>query len=61
MNLDMLKKVILTLKREETVTTYMGLGVAIPHGTGDAKKLQKTGIVMLQYPEGMTLMEKKHS
>lgn len=42
------------VKREETVTTYMGLGVAIPHGTGDAKKkVQKTGIVMLQYPEGV--------
>ena len=40
------------VKREETVTTYMGLGVAIPHGTGDAKKkVQKTGFVMLQYPE----------
>ena len=42
------------VKREQTVTTYMGLGVAIPHGTGDAKKnVQKTGIVMLQYPEGV--------
>ena len=47
------------VKREQTVTTYMGLGVAIPHGTGDAKKnVQKTGIVMLQYPEGVDLMVK---
>lgn len=42
------------LKREKTVTTYMGMGVAIPHGTSDAKgRVQKTGIVMLQYPEGV--------
>lgn len=42
------------LKREETVTTYMGMGVAIPHGTSDAKgRVQKTGIVMLQYPDGV--------
>jgi PTS system mannitol-specific IIC component len=42
------------LEREKTVTTYMGMGVAIPHGTGDAKaNVLKTGIVMLQYPEGV--------
>ncbi|MBU5459867.1 PTS mannitol transporter subunit IICBA [Anaerostipes sp. MSJ-23] len=42
------------VKREDTVTTYMGMGVAIPHGTSDAKgRVKKTGIVMLQYPEGV--------
>ena len=42
------------VKRENTVTTYMGMGVAIPHGTSDAKeRVKKTGIVMLQYPEGV--------
>lgn len=42
------------VKREDTITTYMGMGVAIPHGTSDAKgRVKKTGIVMLQYPEGV--------
>lgn len=26
------------LRREESATTYMGMGIAIPHGTSDAKK-----------------------
>lgn len=48
------------VKREDTVSTYMGMGVAIPHGTGDAKeRVQKTGIVMLQYPEGVDFGEEK--
>lgn len=48
------------LKREETVSTYMGMGVAIPHGTSDAKeKVKKTGIVLLQYPDGVDFGEEK--
>ncbi len=48
------------LERERTVSTYMGLGVAIPHGTSDAKKeVQKSGIVFLQYPEGVWFGEEK--
>lgn len=48
------------VKREDTVSTYMGMGVAIPHGTGDAKeRVQKTGIVMLQYPDGVDFGEEK--
>lgn len=42
------------IKRDETASVYMGMGVAIPHGTADAKnKVKKTGIVLLQYPEGV--------
>ncbi len=48
------------LEREKTVSTYMGLGVAIPHGTADAKQaVKKTGIVLLQYPEGVDFGEEK--
>lgn len=47
-------------EREKTVSTYMGLGVAIPHGTSEAKgEVKKTGIVMLQYPEGVSFGEEK--
>lgn len=41
-------------KREETVSTYLGNGVAMPHGTFEAKQFIKgTGIVVAQYPEGV--------
>ncbi len=42
------------LEREEELTTYIGEGVAIPHGVGAAKKqIKKTGISILQFPEGV--------
>ena len=48
------------LEREKTVSTYMGLGVAIPHGTSEAKdEGKKTGIVLLQYPEGVDFGDEK--
>lgn len=41
-------------EREKLVSTYIGMGVAIPHGTTQAKgTVKKTGIVFLQYPEGV--------
>lgn len=41
-------------EREKLVTTYIGMGVAIPHGTTQAKgTVKKTGIVFFQYPEGV--------
>ena len=41
-------------ERERLVSTYMGMGVAIPHGTTQVKDtVKKTGIVLLQYPEGV--------
>ncbi len=47
-------------EREKLVTTYMGLGVAIPHGTSQAKgTVKKTGIVVMQYPEGVEFGEEK--
>ena len=47
-------------EREKLVTTYMGLGVAIPHGTSQAKgTVKKTGIVVMQYPQGVSFGEEK--
>ncbi|MCD7716503.1 MAG: PTS mannitol transporter subunit IICBA [Lachnospiraceae bacterium] len=47
-------------EREKLTTTYMGMGVAIPHGTTQAKgTVKKTGIVFLQYPEGVDFGEEK--
>ncbi|HCD08862.1 MAG: Phosphoenolpyruvate-dependent sugar phosphotransferase system, EIIA 2, partial [Caldanaerobacter subterraneus] len=38
-------------KREEDVTTYIGNGIAIPHGvSGYVKYIKKSGIVIAQYP-----------
>ena len=42
------------LEREETVSTYLGNGVSLPHGTHAAKsEVLGTGIVVLQYPDGV--------
>lgn len=47
-------------EREKIVTTYMGMGVAIPHGTSQAKgTVKKSGIVVLQYPDGVPFGEEK--
>ena len=47
-------------EREKLITTYMGMGVAIPHGTVQAKgTVKKTGIVFLQYPEGVDFGDEK--
>ncbi len=47
-------------ERERLVTTYMGLGVAIPHGTAEAKEnVKNSGIVVLQYPEGVDFGDEK--
>lgn len=41
-------------EREKVVTTYIGMGVAIPHGIGEAKKeIENSGVVVLQYPNGV--------
>lgn len=48
------------LKRENESTTYMGMGIAIPHGTDEAKKdIIRAGIVILQYPEGVDFGDEK--
>lgn len=42
------------MERENITTTYMGMGVAIPHGTSQKKEtVKKSGIVVMQYPEGV--------
>ena len=46
--------------RENMVSTYMGMGVAIPHGTSNAKEtVKKSGIVEMQYPEGVDFGDEK--
>lgn len=48
------------LERERLTTTYMGMGIAIPHGTSEAKgKVLRSGISVLQYPEGVDFGEEK--
>ena len=48
------------LAREEVVTTYIGEGVAIPHGVGSAKQfIKKTGLAVLQFPEGVPFGDEK--
>lgn len=48
------------LKRENESTTYMGMGIAIPHGTDEAKmNIIRSGIVILQYPEGVDFGDEK--
>lgn len=42
------------LEREETVSTFLGNGVAMPHGTFESRdEIKNTGIVVAQYPDGV--------
>ena len=42
------------LDREEQISTYMGEGVAIPHGTDASRALvRRTALGFLQFPEGV--------
>ncbi len=48
------------LEREKLVSTYMGMGLAIPHGTSEVKDtVKKTGIVLVQYPDGVDFGDEK--
>ena len=48
------------IERENLTTTYMGMGLAIPHGTSEAKTaVKKSGIAVLQYPEGVDFGDEK--
>ncbi|WP_181310556.1 PTS mannitol transporter subunit IICBA [Nocardioides campestrisoli] len=41
-------------EREESVSTHMGNGLAIPHGTNEAKAaIRRTAISFVRYPEGV--------
>jgi mannitol PTS system EIIA component len=45
-------------EREQLATTYIGSGVAIPHGTNESKaEIQSTGISIIQVPEGVDFGE----
>jgi mannitol/fructose-specific phosphotransferase system IIA component len=40
--------------RERSVSTFIGEGVAIPHGTDEARKyVRRSSLVVLQFPEGV--------
>ena len=42
------------VEREEKVSTFLGNGVAMPHGTFESKEaIVRSGIVVAQYPDGV--------
>ncbi|MCK3658013.1 bifunctional PTS fructose transporter subunit IIA/HPr protein [Pasteurellaceae bacterium Pebbles2] len=42
------------LAREQQTSTFLGNGIAIPHGTLDTRQLvNETGVVVLQFPQGV--------
>ena len=42
------------IQRENSLSTYMGAGLAIPHGTNEAKELiRSTGLAVLTIPDGV--------
>lgn len=44
--------------REESLTTYVGNGIAIPHGMPEYMQyIEKSGIVVAQYPAGIDFGE----
>ena len=48
------------LAREKDISTYIGKGIAIPHGENAVKdQVNKTGIVVMQYPDGVQFGEEK--
>lgn len=50
------------LAREKKFSTYIGNGVAIPHGENEVKDLIKaSGIVVVQYPEGISFGDGKRA
>lgn len=45
-------------EREQLATTYIGSGVAIPHGTNESKQeITSTGISIVQVPDGVDFGE----
>ena len=48
------------LEREEQISTYMGMGIAIPHGVSRVKdEIKRSCIVVMQYPDGVDFGEEK--
>lgn len=43
------------IERENKISTYIGMGIAIPHGTERGKnEVKESGVVILQYPNGIS-------
>lgn len=48
------------IQREDMLSTYMGAGLAIPHGTNEARGLvRSTGLAVLTVPKGVEFEEGK--
>ena len=48
------------LERERLTTTYMGMGIAIPHGVNESKSsIKQSGVVFLQFPQGIDFGDEK--
>lgn len=46
------------IARERDISTYIGRGIAIPHGVSSAKEsIKKSGLVVLQFPDGVRFGE----
>lgn len=46
------------IEREDSLSTYMGGGLAIPHGTNTSKKfIKSTGLSIVQLPDGVDFGE----
>ena len=46
------------LNREKQTSTYLGSGIAIPHGTTDTREMVlKTGVKVFQFPQGVEWSE----
>lgn len=42
------------VERDKLTSVYIGMGIAIPHGTNEAKDaVENTGVVLQQYPDGV--------
>jgi mannitol/fructose-specific phosphotransferase system IIA component len=42
------------IEREKSISTYVGEGVAIPHGTDESRKfVTRTALAVLQFPDGV--------
>jgi phosphocarrier protein FPr len=47
-------------QREEIVSTYLGNGIALPHGTSESRdSVKRTGLAVAQFPEGVVWGEER--
>lgn len=48
------------VERDKLTSVYIGMGIAIPHGTNEAKDaVESTGVVPQQYPDGVDFDDEK--